>query len=358
MIGEVDATNQGCLCASKDESVRVVQDPFTFKSCFFARLEILGFKNSIMHKNPDQRKKIRDDVSKLCKEAIEYARVGASISEEDFKSGIGFRVDSGSIYVWTKNDEWLLQFDDLVHIVQDILAGGFERGFPSRGVIGYGALKFSKDELLVDVSSSLNDSLSCYGDTLDAVCDEGARIDWSGVVLTKNAMSKVAEEFKQGKEDAERGGARRIVRPSNVQDLDALFCRFPWFVRQEWLDAVAVNWNYDKRWGLTDAKIRKAFDGPCVAFAEDVETKFQNALEFFNRTQNVAKSRRASQNASSTVAEPDLLGSGEDAWPHEAASFRGGGISSASSRRGYESDTGDKSRELADFLTNKAKSNG
>ena len=317
---------------------------------FFAHLEILGLKNANGHDDYNSLKEKVDYFVETSKAEIE--KVQAEFKDE-FGFGIGFRIDSDSFYVWTQNDYRLYQFDDLLQTVSILLVNGFKQGMPLRGVIGYGDFNAERLGKTVDVQdvSSFDDEELCRMVQNEAQ-DFGSTMNWSGVALTQKAWEEVKNEFARGKHE----GWGRVIRSVGINSTEDLLERYllSYVIPFEDGDCRkynAVNWNYNPNDGLSEDVIRKAFEGSCVVFDEDAKTKLRKTLEFLDYTLNVAKSRRTFQNAPSTVAESDLLDTGEEPQSQEMSSIRGGGVSSAPSRHGCASDSGDQPRKLEAFLT-------
>lgn len=321
---------------------------------FFAHLEILGLENARKEGAFDRLKEKVDGFVEVCVTTIEEKRAAL---QDEFGFGIGYKIDSGSIYVWTQNDYRLYQFDDLLQIVDALLVSGFKRSFPLRGTIGYGHLKFERigrtDEVqtisLFD-SEELDRMAWCEAEELKSP------MDLSGAVLTQKAWKEVKRQFEKGKNE----GWGSVMRSAGIDSFGYLLNRYLLFCDIPFEDGsrgkhLAFNWNYNSHEGLSEDIICKAFDGPCVTFAGN-PVKRENTREFLGATRRGVEFHSLSRNASSTVikavAESDLLGAGETqhsgnrfvaAWPVQNPSHE------ASRQRSASASVG-KSCKLEDLL--------
>ena len=288
MANEVEGEGEANLCA-QDVEMRASEDGHfdPQESCFFAYLDILGFKNMVKQNTYKQLKEIVDGFTVKCKETIDASRtIKTNTGKEVVKIvvGVNVRIVSDSIYIWTKGDKSLWQFDDMLHGVNALLAYGFERGLPLRGVVTYGE-RFSESVKVEDGNprdfSFENDSL--YGRALVEAYELESQMNWGGVILTPKAWAKVLGDF-------EKGFAMRSIKHP-----DDLFMHYPYLL---WYDipfkrdakkAIAFNWNYKPEAALSEEKIRKGFEGRHGVEDESVEKKLNETIRFYKYTQDVAE---------------------------------------------------------------------
>ena len=260
---------------------------------FFAHLEILGLKNAKRQGIYDSLKEKIDRFVETSKEDIEKEKAE---SKDEFGFGIDFGIGLGSICIWTQNDYRLYQFDNLLQIVGTLLVNGFKQGIPLRGVIGYGDFKVEqqgKTDEVQDVSSFDNKEL--HGMVLNEAHDFVEQMNWSGVVLTRNAWEEVERVFKKGADD----GWGRVMRPVKIDSVKYLLGRYllPYDIPFEdggCKKYNAVNWNYNPNKGLSKDVIQKAFEGPCAIYDCDIKSKRNKTLQFFEHSQRAAKARNYS----------------------------------------------------------------
>ena len=278
------------VCGTDDGVCSVDQN-----SCFFACLKIIGFKNFVKSAACDQVEQIDNDLNTNCKaivdEVLEIAK-GNENDRIDRERWIDFRIDNGTIYVWTKNDERLIQFDYLLFIVNALLVWGLEQRLPMKGVLAFGDLFSGGEKKPGDLLSCVENDLIWCPDMVEAHRLE-AQMNWSGVILTRNVWSKIEREFEKGEED-KRG---RVMRSWNIKSAKELFNPFSYLIRYDRGGAIAINWNYDTSRDLTEDKIRKAFEGPCVQFYGDVNGNLCETLKFFEHTQWIARLRELKRKA-------------------------------------------------------------
>lgn len=253
------------------------------ESCFFAYLDILGFKNIVKQNTYKQLKEIVDGFTVKCKETIDSSRTIKTNTGKELAKivvGVNVRIVSDSIYIWTKGGESLQQFDDMLHGVNALLAYGFERGLPLRGVVTYGEL-FSESVKVTDGNprdfSFENDSL--YGRALVEAYELESQMNWGGVILSPKAWAKVLGDFEKG------FAMRSIKRP------DDLFAHYPYLLsydvpfKRDAKKAIAFNWNYKSEIALSEEKIRKAFEGR----NRTVKKKLNETICFYKYTQHIAE---------------------------------------------------------------------
>ena len=249
------------------------------KSCFFALLDILGFKDLVRQTAYEELKKTVEDFVRECKNNIDFSR---TIGQQ-FKiklSHVHVWVVSDSIYVWMDDNEILKQFVNLLHVVNTMLVRGIENNLPLRGVVTYGELFVSKKESSDNGGNDFSfDSGSLYGKALVEAHEAEREVKWSGAVLTPNAWSRIVEAFKKG-----------MSTGTSIRCPDDLFNTYPYLL---WYDvpkeggkekAIAFNWNYRSGQNLDVEKIRKAFsvrDGLCK---DDVKLKCDETVSFFEAT--------------------------------------------------------------------------
>lgn len=269
------------------------------KSCFFAYLDILGFKSIVKRTSRKQLKALVDEFTVECAKAVDRSRCFWESGEKSsprlcLGKDIHVRLVSDSIYIWTENDEQLKHFDDMLHIVRSLLVCGFERRLPLRGVVTYGEI-FSgstkvPDDIPVDFSF---DNGSIYGKALVEAYETEGQMDWSGVVLTPRAWAKVEGEFERGTTSA----AEMIMRSHNIKHAEDLFNHFPYFI---WYDvpfkagkrkAIAYNWNYkpDTPLPLSANLIGEAFTQHHRTLDEAAQKKMQETIRFYGYTQYIAE---------------------------------------------------------------------
>ncbi len=266
-------------------------------SCFVAYLDILGFKDIVKRNSFEQLKSIVDDFTIGFARAVDESRsiktnTGRITSRIKLGGGVKVRIVSDSIYVWTENDDRLKQFDDLLHVVNAMIAGGFEHGLPLRGVVTYGELFSGEVKMPDDIpfDFSFIHSSAVYGRALVEAYELEGKMDWSGAILTPKAWEKVVGEFERYK------GAGRTMRSCSVKCAEDLFNHYPYFV---WYDvpfkggkrkAIAVNWNYRSGHVFSAGKIHQAFTGGrCEGLDDIVKTKSNETVRFYEYTQQAAE---------------------------------------------------------------------
>lgn len=285
------SVQDGGICASKD-GCQEVQN-----SCFFAYLDILGFKNVVKQNTFDQMKKIVENFTVDCARSVDKSR-GFENNNGDVENrirlgnGINVRIVSDAIYVWTQNDERLFQFDDLFRIVNALLASGLECGLPLRGVVTFGELFVGRVSVPTDIPIDFSfDNGSVYGRALVEAYELESRMDWSGAILTPKAWAKILGAFEKGK----RFKDDRTMRSAAIKCPTYLFNEVPYFL---WTDvpfrdgkrkAIAFNWNYRTGQELSAEKIRKAFIKECSVAEDSVKLKLCETLRFYEYTQRVAE---------------------------------------------------------------------
>lgn len=286
------------MCAEK----RIASKDDVFNGqrvCYFAYLDILGFKDVVKNTTYDQLKEIVDGFTSKCKEGIKSSRTintntGSVLARIVLR--VHVRIVSDSIYIWTKGpmgEESLKTFEDLLHCVNFLMAYGFERGMPLRGVVTYGEL-FSGTVPLNDNAPDdftfENDSL--YGRALVEAYELESRMAWSGVILTPKAWAKVIGDFE-----------KQFSMYSGKSPED-LFKKYPYLL---WYDvpfkggarrAIALNWNYmpeiakikaESKIDLSAETIHRAFTRRCVDVNADVKQKLRETIRFYEYTQRVAE---------------------------------------------------------------------
>lgn len=283
---------QGGLC-NATEVVEVCNDvPLAVQnSCFFGYLDILGFKDIVKQNSFDQLKGIVRDFTVKCAESIDQSR---SIGTEKVKMGsnIHARIVSDSIYLWTENDDRLKQFDDLLHIVNAMLASGFQQDIPLRGVVTFGELFIGDIKIPEDIPLDFSfDNGSVYGKALVEAYELESQMDWSGAILTPKAWAKVEGEFERWQEF----GENVIMRSGNIKSPTDLFNHFPhllWYevpFKNGKKKAIAFNWNYKPSLELSSEIIHNAFAKRCGVVDNAVSTKLDETIRFYEYTQRVAE---------------------------------------------------------------------
>lgn len=236
------------------------------KFCFFAYLDILGFKNLVKRTTFEQLKGIVDDFTVGFAKAVDESRsIETNKGKIDARIKLGesikVRIVSDSIYVWTENEDRLKQFEDLLHIVNAMLASGFVQGLPLRGVVTYGELFSGEVKMPEDIpfDFSFGNGSAVYGRAVVEAYELEGQMEWSGAILTPRAWAKVVGEFESSE------GAGRIMRACSVKCANDLFNHFPYLL---WYDvpfkngkrkAIAFNWNYRPRLAVSMEDIYMAF---------------------------------------------------------------------------------------------------
>lgn len=264
------------------------------RSCFFGYLDILGFKDIVKSNTFDQLKKIVESFTTKCAESIDWSRsivtnTGRVAERIKLASYVHARIVSDSIYVWTENDDRLNQFDDLLHIVNAMIASGFQQGLPLRGVVTFGELFLGDVEIPESIPLDFSfDTGSVYGKALVEAYELESKMDWSGAVLTPRAWAKVKDEF------AKWGDGAVIMRSVNIKSPADLFNHFPYLI---WYDvpfksgtrrsAIAFNWNYKPKLELSAQKIHNSFLRPCDAVDDAAELKIKETIRFYEYSQHI-----------------------------------------------------------------------
>lgn len=273
-------------------------------SCFFAYLDILGFKAITERSSFDRLKAIVGSFVDSCSEAIDRSRrfetnagrvygrldIGSNDDElDDSEPRIKVRIVSDSIYIWTKNDDGLKQFDDLLRIVNAMLASGFKHGLLLRGVVTFGELFEDNSKISADIPM---DAGAIYGRALVEAYELESQMDWSGAILTPKAWAKVKGEF----EKAKVAGVSTVMRSGNIKAPTDLFNHFPYLL---WCDvpfkgnnrrkAIAFNWNYKSGLDLSEEKIHEAFLVRGDVEEQSVRSKLNETIRFYEYAQRVAE---------------------------------------------------------------------
>ena len=263
-------------------------------SCFFGYLDILGFKDIVKSNTCDQLKDIVERFIVKFAESIDQSRSittnkGSVSARIKIDSHIHARVVSDSILVWTENDDRLKQFKDLLHIVNAMLASGFQQGLPLRGAVTFGELFWGNVKIPESIPLDFPfDTDSVYGKALVEAYELESKMDWSGAVLTPRAWAKVEGEFERN------NGVSGIMRSGNIESPTDLFNHFPYLL---WCDvpfksgnrrrAIAFNWNYKPIFELSAEMIRKAFTLRCGDDDTAVKLKLEETIRFYEYTQRV-----------------------------------------------------------------------
>ena len=263
------------------------------RSCFFGYLDILGFKDVVKNNTFDQLKDIVERFTVEYAESMDGSRsiltnTGSVWARISIGSGVHARIVSDSIYVWTENDDRLKQFEDLLHIVNALLASGFQQGLPLRGAVTFGELFWGDVKIPESIPLDFSfDTGSVYGKALVEAYELESKMDWSGAVLTPRAWAKVEGEF-------ERWGEGTASMRSGIKSPTELFNHFPYLL---WYDvpfkngtrrkAIAFNWNYKPRLELSAEMIRKAFTMRCGADDTAVKLKLKETIRFYEYSQRV-----------------------------------------------------------------------
>lgn len=267
-------------------------------SCFLGYLDILGFKNIVKQSSFDQLKSIVEDFTVNCAKAIDKSRsfetfTGGVASRSGMEQKIHARIVSDSIYVWTENDDRLQQFDDLLRIVNTLVASGFQRGLPLRGVVTFEELFIGDVKIPKDIPSDFSfDNGSVYGRSLVEAYELESQMEWSGVLLTPKAWAKVAGEFERSRKFKKSV----VMRSVNINSANELFNHFPhllWyevpFKDGKRRNAIAFNWNYPPCHELSEEMIRNAFTERCGGVDDSIRGKLDETIRFFKYTQRVTK---------------------------------------------------------------------
>lgn len=269
--------------------------PDVQRSCFFGYLDILGFKNVVKNNTIDQLKAKLSNFIVKCAESIDRSRsiltyTGDVLERISIDSGVHVRIVSDSIYIWTENDDRLKQFEILLHIVNAMLASGFQQGLPLRGAVTFGELFLGDVKIPESIPLDLPfDIGAVYGKALVEAYELESNMDWSGAVLTPRAWAKVEGEFERG------GKESTIMLSGDIQFPTELFNHFPYLL---WYDvpfkngarrkAIAFNWNYRSGVGEVSAEmIRNAFTRRCGANDPAVELKLKETIRFYEYSQRV-----------------------------------------------------------------------
>lgn len=256
------------------------------KSCFFAFLDILGFKSKVKQKTFEQLRKIVNDFTVGSKQAVDLSRTivtnkGTVVCKIEL-SHIHVRIVSDSIYVWTEDDECLKEFDNVLHIVNAMLASGIENGLPLRGVVTYGEVFIGRDTGSDDSTDFTFDNGSVYGKALVEAYEMESQMDWSGAILTPKAWAKVEGEFGKG-------------FGTSIKCPEELFNHFPYLLwygvpfKDGRKEAIAFNWNYKPSIDLSVEKINKAFTEGISIVNDTVQLKLRETVRFYEYTQRVAE---------------------------------------------------------------------
>lgn len=286
-------------------------------SCFFAYLDILGFKNFV--KQTSTLEKLMDFVKRFVKESaqtIDKARgFQSNKGNVHGRSAVPFlsvRIVSDSVCVWTEpseDDDCLKRFDILLQAVMRMLAYGLNNGMPLRGVVTYGELFSGRIEPTNDIPVDfLFDAYVLCGRALVEAYELEGQMEWSGAILTPKAWAKVEKAFKEGKH----------MLSWDIKSSTDLFNHYPYLL---WYDvpfkkgkkkAIAYNWNYKPYLAMSEEKIRKAFMGRSDLNDATVALKCGNTLEFYERIKPFAESCdlklvKAMQVPDSDYASKDLL---------------------------------------------------
>ena len=267
-------------------------------SCFFGYLDILGFKNIVKQSSFDKLKSIVEDFTANCAKAIDKSRcietyTGGVISRIKIGPNIHARIVSDSIFVWTEKDDRLQQFKDLLHIVNTLVASGFQRGLPLRGVVTFGELFIGNVKIPEDIPSDFSfDNGSVYGKALVEAYELESRMEWSGVLLTPKAWAKVVGEFERCK----TRGMKAIMGSGGFELPSDLFNHFPYllwykvpFKNDKSQNAIAFNWNYPPCHELSEEMIRNAFTKRCGGIVDSIKGKLDETIRFFKYTQRAAE---------------------------------------------------------------------
>ncbi len=276
---------------AQDKKLEVSKEgrPEVQRSCFFGCLDILGFKNVVKNNTFDQLKDIVERFTVEYAESMDRSRTIQTNTRISIDSGVHARIVSDSIYVWTVNDDRLKQFEDLLHIVNALIARGFQQELPLRGAVTFGELFLGevKNPESIPLGFSF-DTGSVYGKALVEAHELESKMDWSGAVLTPRAWAKVEGEFERWREES------AIMRSGSIKSPTDLFNHFPYLL---WYDvpfkngtrrkAIAFNWNYKPRFELSAEMIRKAFTLRCGADDTAVKLKLKETIRFHEYSQRV-----------------------------------------------------------------------
>ena len=259
------------------------------RSCFFGYLDILGFKDVVKNNTFDQLKDIVERFTVKCAETMDRSRSILSNTRISIDSGVHARIVSDSILVWTEKDDQLKQFEDLLHIVNAMLASGFQQGLPLRGAVTFGELFLGNVKIPESIPLDFSfDTGSVYGKALVEAYELESKMDWSGAILTPRAWAKVEGEFERW------GEGSVIMRSGSIKSSIDLFNHYPYLL---WYDvpfkngtrkrAIAFNWNYKPGFELSAEMIRKAFTQRCGTDDTAVKLKLKETIRFYEYSQRV-----------------------------------------------------------------------
>ena len=286
MANEVCETTKG-ICSTEHSS------------CFFARLDLLGFTKKVKQNTFDELKRIVENFSLNSIKAIDKSRSivtnnGNVYSRGKLKSSVDVQIVSDSIHVWTRKANDLKQFDCLVQIVNSLLAYGLKQGLPLRGVVTFGELFSGETKVPEGVPVDFSfDNSSLYGRALVEAYEWEPRMNWSGAILTPRAWAKVKKEFERGL----ASGVKGVMLTEAIKRPEDLFNHYPYFV---WYDipfksskedgivykqpAIAFNWNYRSGLDLSEDEIRKGFLDPSGNIDVKVAVKLRETVDFYRYT--------------------------------------------------------------------------
>ena len=255
--------------------------------CFFALLDILGFKKRVKETTFDQLKEIVNGFIVGTARTVDVSRgivthTGQICSRGKLKS-VSVRIVSDSICVWAnqseEDDNCLRQFDSLLLIVKGMLEYGLSHDLPLRGAITFGEL-FSGDTRLPDdfpVDFSF-DANTLYGRAVVDANEVEATMNWSGAIVTPNAWAKVKKEFAEGHK----------MRAANIKRPEDLFNHFPYLVwwdvpyKEKRQKGIAINWNYYPYNAVSEDTIKRAFSGRGSGDAEVSKKRDETILFYKN----------------------------------------------------------------------------
>lgn len=262
--------------------------------CFFAYLDILGFKNLV--KQTSTLEQLMDAVKRFVEESartIDNSRGFQSNGDNVYgRSAVPFlsvRIVSDSVCVWTEpseDDDCLKRFDVLLQVVMRMLAYGLNNGLPLRGVVTYGELFSGKIKPPVDIPVDfLFDAYVLCGRALVEAYELEGQMEWSGAIVTPKAWAKVEKAFKEG----------RHMLSWNIKSATELFNHYPYLLwcyvpfKKGKKKAIVCNWNYRLKPAISGEKICKAFTERCNTDDATIALKFWNTLRFYERIKQFAE---------------------------------------------------------------------
>ena len=262
--------------------------------CFFAYLDILGFKNlvkqaSTLEQLMDVVKRFAEECARKIDQSRGFLTNKGNVCDRSAVPFLSVRIVSDSVCVWTEpseDNDCLKRFDALLQVVMRMLSYGLNNGMPLRGVVTYGELFSGRIEPPADIPVDfLFDAYALCGRALVEAYEIEGQMEWSGAVITPKAWAKVEKAFKEGKH-----------MPSwSIKSATELFNHYPYLLwcyvpfKKGKKKAIAFNWNYKLKPAISEEKIYKAFTGRCDTDDATVALKFWNTLRFYERIKQFAE---------------------------------------------------------------------